>query len=190
MKPVSTFQEVQKALQELFNFRDTFRTRDQDLAGKRIRNAAPAIQKGDYVTLEQIPTVQETPQILYSRYYSIPWSIDGTPTITDEVVKFPVGNGREGIPHQVILTARNAPSGGPLTINLNVRTIDAVTDLDVDTEILNSDLSLPDGETRRVYSSKFISGIQNLQNLSEAWPVIKAVNGASGVTIVLVVKLF
>jgi hypothetical protein len=54
MRQVNNLQDVQVVLKEVFDFMDSFRTRDFILKGRRIRGAAPSEKDDDYVIRKEL----------------------------------------------------------------------------------------------------------------------------------------
>lgn len=182
--------DVQQALNELYAFKDSQTVRDINLAGRRVVGAGPGRKAGDYATFEQLPSV-DIPEIQHKdQFYTIVFSKDATITTGEILAPYVFGYGREGIPHQVWVQSLTPPGGGPLSVNIQYTAIDTQTLLDVDTIILDDNLELPDGQTRRVFSSTFITGSPKFQRLAWIRPLIISANAAANVSIGIVVKRF
>lgn len=204
MRAIKTLEDAAIVLRELSNWKDQVSTKGMDLKGSKITNAGRATDASDYVRLDQLsggtaaaaPSTQSfatvtrvEKQATAPQYYTIVFSKDGDVDAGDTIPSFIVGNGREGIPHQLWLMCRQAPNGGVLSINVTVRTIDPVTDLDVNTDLLTDPLEFPDSGVRKVYTSDFATNTPRISNLAECFPTVVESNGAGIVSIGLVVKL-
>lgn len=190
MRQVKSLADVQLALNELYSFKDSLTVRDFNLGGRRVVGAGPGRKAGEYATFEQIPTIETPTTIHKDQFYAIVWERDSTLTTGQLIPPYVFGYGREGIPHQVWVQALTPPSGGPLSINIQYTAIDTQTDLDTDTIILDDDLELSDGQTRRVFSSTFITSVPKFQRLAWVRPLIISANASAFVSIGLVVKRF
>ena len=91
---------------------------------------------------------------------------------------FVVGLGRLGTPLEVKVYAVNAPSGGPLQLNI---TIDGVT-------LLAAPISIASGLNGPVTSTNFVGSPPPLNYNSLVLPVVVSGNGATLVTLELVVQ--
>jgi hypothetical protein len=189
-KQIKTLEDAQKAINELYNRLELQRTKDWDFTGLKIKNAGDGVDPTDYVTLQQLPSLKNQ-EVIDNDYYTIVFSKDGIVTTGEESPGFIIGNGREGVPTQVWVVCEpgNEPSGGPLTINVSWTYIDAITGLDVTTNLLSVDLSLPSATSQRVFSSNFISPAPRLGNGAKINKVIVAGNNAGYVSVGLVVKV-
>lgn len=189
MRPIKTLSDAELVLRDLTNWKSRMTTQDLDMGGRRIVNVGAARSSTDVPSLSQIPPPTKIEsQRRRELFYTFVYATDAAVSVDQVIPAFIIGNGREGIPHQVWVMARVPPSGGPLSINLNIRTID-IDDNDVDTALLPIDLDFPDGGVRKVYTSTFTDPAPVLGNLIECWPTISAANGAECVSIGVVVKV-
>lgn len=176
MRIVKDIPDIQRALNELFGWKDKLTTKPWDFHQLRITNAAPALDPNDYVILSQIPTpVAQTPGRVPP--YTIVFTPPGVITVGTGA-PFVAGRGRSGIPIQVWLAAQNKPTSGPLSINININ----------GTQLLSTDLTMNPGDDSPVISSTFASSIK-LPYLGTMVPLISSVGGAALVSIGVVIRL-
>jgi len=179
VRAVSSFQDVQIVLNKLLNFQNQLTTQNLDYHQLRITNAAPAVNNNDYVILSQLPTIPSTPANTQTQVVIV-FSSTGPVTVGQSSAPYTIGRGRAGgTPYEVHLAATVPPSGGPLTANLQLN----------GKNLLSADISLPAGQTTAVVSSKFVIPVPTLPYLGLIVPTITLANGASLVTISLVVQL-
>lgn len=164
---------------ELGQWKDRLSSKNQDLKGLKIQNAGDATDPGDYVTLRQLH--QLLPDNMNpDQHFSIPFSSVGVVSIGQVSAPFIVGSDRVGNPTAIsvaVPSISQAPSGGPLIVNLTLNGVD----------MLATPLTLNVGEEGAIFSSQFISPLPKLAVGYKIVPKIIAAGGASFVTIQLYV---
>lgn len=189
MRVVRNIPDVQRALNELFDQYDKLKGKNLDLNGRKVQNASPATKNGEYVTFEQLPTFNQTPVRHKDQFFTVVWDKDGTVTDDEFTPTYIVGNGREGVPHQVWLVAEGAPDTD-LTINVQYTYYDSMSGDENPTmvDLLKVDLKLPASTTKRVWSSTFFDPVPLLGNMGKLQGHIVLGGNASVVSIGLVIK--
>jgi hypothetical protein len=188
MKQFKTLDDAQKVINELYNTIEALKTKDQDRRGLKLSNNGDGTDPGDYVTLRQITKKQQEPDTEF-RYRTFVWSKDGVVTSGEDSPAYIVGSGIDGcIPHQVWVCCEpgHEPSGGDLVINVAWTRYDSGGSPTI-SNLLDSDLHLPVGTNRRVFSSAF----DNTPQLGQGAKVNKVITTGSAtgfVSIGLVVK--
>lgn len=177
MRTVKDIPDIQRALNDLFAWKDRLVTGNWDMKRLRITNASPGIESNDYATVSQLPAIVPVPPVKLI-HYTIVFSPAGVITI-GEGAPFVAGRGRTGIPIQVWLAATNKPTSGPLSCNVNIN----------GNALLDSDLTMNPGDDSPVISSIFIASSPRVPYLGSVTPVISAVGGASLVSIGVVLQL-
>lgn len=179
MREIDNLKDARVIVKELSQWKDRISSKNQDLKGLKIQNAGDATDPGDYVTLRQLssllPTIT-TP----NQHFSIPFSSVGVVSVGQISAPFIVGSDRVGNPSAIsvaVPTMAQAPTGGPLTINLTLNGID----------MLAVPLVLNTGTEGPIFSSQFISPLPKLAVGYKIVPKIIAAGGASFVTIQLYV---
>lgn len=177
MRIVKDLPDVQRALNELFAWKDKLITRPWDFHQLRITNASPGVDPNDYAIMSQLPKI---PAAVPQRVppYTIVFNPTGIITI-GRGAPFIAGRGRSGIPIQVWLAAQNKPTSGPLSINIEIN----------GQQLLDNDLTMNVGDTSPVISSTFVSSSQKVPYLGTVTPLISAVGGAALVSIGVVMQL-
>lgn len=179
MRQVTNFQQVQIVLNQLLNFQSSLQSQNWNLKGLRITNAGPAVNQNDYVILSQLPTQQSTSGQTQTTV-TIVFSSTGPVSVGVSSAPYIVGRGRAGgTPYEVTMVAIVPPSGGPLTANLQLN----------GNNLLENPISLPAGQLTPVASSNFVNPCPILPYLGTLIPIIVTANGASLVTVSLVVQL-
>ena len=64
MTKIRTLEDAQKAINELFQFVDSMKSRNIDLTGRRIINAGASRDENDYVTREELGLIKSEVNIL------------------------------------------------------------------------------------------------------------------------------
>lgn len=176
MRTINSLADVQIVLRDLLNWKSAQQTKNQDLHGLRITNAGDGVDPGDYATLRQVQSSSQSSQNV-DQFYTIVWATNSL--ITGQLVPaWETGKGRDGLPHEVWLKCRTAPSGGDLEVQF---TIDG-------TNLLSSPITIPNGGTTKVFSSSFVSPVPKVGEHSEILPVIVNNAGAGVISFGLVVK--
>ena len=179
MRQVTSFQQVQIVLNQLLNFQSSLQSQNWNLNGLRITNAGAAQNSNDYVILSQLPTIPASGGTTQTTV-TIVFSSTGPVSVGASTAPYIVGRGRAGAtPYEVTMVATVPPSGAPLTANLQLN----------GTNLLANDISLPAAQTTPVASSNFVNPCPILPYLGTLVPTITAANGASLVTISLVIQL-
>lgn len=179
MRIVKTMADVQKALNELFDWKQSFGNFPKgnlNLNGNRITNAGKGISKSDYVILDQIPVIPSPQQPVASILYTITWnppdgSINGTIS-----PPFRIGVGRSGSPYQCWVDTVVAPTSD-FTFNIQYQGVN----------LLSTDLKLPAGQLSAT-TSTFTTPIPFLSQQTNLKIVLTSDNSSSGMTIGLVVQ--
>lgn len=171
--------DIQRALNELFGWKDKLTTKPWDFHQLRITNAAPATDPNDYVILAQVPVVPK--QIATSvPPYTIVFESGTVVTAGLKVsAPFVAGRGRTGRPTQVWLWATNPPTSGPLAINVQIN----------GQQLLANDLVLNVGDLVPAISSTFVVPNQKIGYLSVVNPTVTSVGGAGLIAIGIVTQL-
>lgn len=177
MRTIRDLRDAQLAITELLDWKERFQTKDLDLRQLRIRNAAPGVNPDDYVTVSQLPEFKPV-EFDKTSYHTIVFSKDGVVSDTDIIPWYIVGRERDGVPVEVIVTARTAPSSGNLSINLQLN----------GNYILTDPIVLSSGQTGPIRSSSFINPLPILGYEHKLNPVILLAGGAGSVTVELVIR--
>jgi hypothetical protein len=179
MRQIKDIQGARIVGKELGQWKDRISSKNQDLKGLKIQNAGDASEPGDYVTLRQLhellPNISSPDQ-----HFSIPFSSVGVVSIGQISAPFIVGSDRVGNPTAIsvaVPSITQAPSGGPLTVNLTLNGAD----------MLATPLILNSGAEGPVTSSQFITPLPKLAVGYKIVPKIITANGAAFVTIQLYV---
>lgn len=178
MRVAKNLDDVNIILKQILDRNATKDTKDNDMRGLRIKNASPAVDPGDYVTLSQL--TQATSKAPVSNdYFSIPMSSTGVVVVGALSAPFNPGTGRTGKLYEVLVAATVAAVSQDLKVNVQLNGV----------SILKNDLTLPIGQTNAVASSDFINPLPMVGKLSSIVPVITQADGTSAlVTITLVVQ--
>lgn len=189
MRSIVTLDDVKIVLRELTDWKDKLTTKAWDLHGLQIKNGGSATDPADFVVLSQIPTIVAQQASINTNIYTQVWTDSGAVSITDNIPAFVAGKGREGIPTQIWVFARQPPSSGPLTIQVMYGPIfDGMGHQIGDKAMLQTPLSLPQGQTVPAATSKFVSPMQKMAGLAYCYPVIQAAGSAGVVSIGMVVN--
>ena len=179
MRQVKTFEDVQIVLRELLDWKTRVSTKDWDFHQLRIKNASPGVDQNDYVTLSQLQNAVPA-AVPSNKTYTQVFSSSGTVLTGDMIPGFVVGLGRGGIPNQVWIAARVAASSSDLQVNISI---------DGNLLLLNP-ITLPIGQTAKVFSSTFVSPTPKLAIGATVFPEIIQGDGiVSIVSVGLVVNL-
>lgn len=172
--------DVQKALNELFDWKSRMQSQNIDLSGRRIINAGPGVASTDYATVGQIPIIPtqivQTPTLYYTIVFNPP---DACPANTISP-PFQIGTGRGGNPTQVWVQATVAPTGAAVTVNFMYNGVN----------LLPTDITLPIGQTQ-VQTSTFNNPTQLMGTGSQVQMVVTSANtavGLSGGVVILVTQ--
>lgn len=179
MREIDNLKDARVIVKELSQWKDRISSKNQDFKGLKIQNAGDATDPGDYVTLRQLQ--QLVPNIITpDQHFSIPFSSVGAVSVGQTSAPFIVGSDRVGNPSAISIAVPSiaqAPTSGPLTVNLTLNGID----------MLSVPLTLNVGEEGAKFSSQFISPLPKLAVGYKIVPKIVAAGGASFVTIQLYV---
>jgi hypothetical protein len=176
---VKDIPDIQRALNDLFGWKDRLSTKPWDFHQLRITNAAPGVDPNDYAILSQIPTVPKqvaAPVPPYTIVFESGTIITAGSNVSPGFVAY---RGRTGIPLAVWVWATNLPTTGPLTVNVQIN----------GQQLLDSDLSLNVGDTVPAVSSTFAAPNQKLPYLGIVKPIIVAAGGAGLASIGVVIQL-
>jgi hypothetical protein len=179
MRKVNNLADAEIILKELSQWKDRLNSKNQDFKGLKIQNAGAATEPNDYVILSQVQQLV-TPSITQDQHFSIPFSTSGPVSIGQLSAPFIVGTDRVGNPSSIsvaVPAVAQAPTSGPLTINLAMN----------GTNLLVDNLVLPVGMEGPVSSSAFVSPLPKLAAGNKLVPVIITAGGASFITIQLYV---
>lgn len=179
MREVKTLDDARIVIKELAQWKDRISSKNQDFKGLKIQNAGDATEPQDYVTLKQLVNTINN-NLNNNQHYSIPFSCPGNVTANQISPPFIVGQDRVGVPTAIsvaVPTITQAPNIGDLIINIQLN----------GSNMLSSDLHLPNGSAGPVFSSQFVSQVPKLSVGAILVPVIIQGGGASYVTIQLYV---
>lgn len=176
MRQVKNFADVNIVLKQLLDWQSQMQTKDQDLHQNRIRNAAPGLTKGDYVTFEQLPTIQPTSPTK-DQHLKIEFSSIGAVSVGQLSAPYIVGNDRVGSPTEVWVYATTAPTTNA-TFNISLN----------GTNILVTDVTLPAGSNGPVKVTNFVTPIPMFGVGSVVLPIVTAAGGASFVSLSIQIK--
>lgn len=184
MRYAKDLKDTNIMLKELFDFKDSFLKNDLDLRGHKIINTAPGSSARDVITFDQLPVIPEPPKE-QDKFYTIVFSTTGPISVGDKIsAPFIVGKGREGIPYAVQVASTVAPTTGFLAVNLTIN----------GKQLLTTDLIQNNTTNGPVASSSFVAGAGSEGGFFKlgyqvvVLPTCSAANGASLVTIQLIVK--
>jgi len=189
MRAVRGFEDVSIILKEVFDWKDRLSTKDWDFRGLRIKNAAPAVDPNDYVTLKQLKnepvSIRHNPQ-----HFTIVWTKE-TPTIDDVPEAYCFGPGREGSPVELWVVARGAPTSDDLSINIEYSQSGILNDPLKRVLLLPTlePLVLLQGQSLRVFTSTFRNPVPKFSRHDVIYPTLLSIGGATSVSIGLVVKV-
>lgn len=146
MRKVSSIPDIQKVLNQLLDNQNLKNTKDNDFKGLRIKNASPAVDQNDYVTLSQLQAATQPPSTP-SATYTMVFSRD-SPGDGDQSPPYNAGTDRDGTIIDTWIAATAAPTSDchvNFTINGN--------------NLLSTDIILPLGITGPVHSAQIVSPI-------------------------------
>lgn len=189
MRIVKSIPDIQKVLNELLDWKSAIQTKDIDLTGRRIRNANTSIDANDYVTRKELPpSFPDIPNIP-DQYYTIEWSNAGVVNTGDLIESQIIGQFRSSTPVECWLNAEVVPVGADLTINLQLYQRKPDDTYDTPFDILDVDLTLPDGSLTTMVSTRtLITPPPKLGQYAKIQPIIVSGGSAACVSIGLVVK--
>lgn len=146
VRKVSSIPDIQKVLNQLLDNQNLKNTKDNDFKGLRIKNASPAVDQNDYVTLSQLQAATQpptTPSVTYTMVFSRDTPVDG-----DQSPPYNAGTDRDG----TIIDTWIAATGAPVSdchVNWKINGVN----------LLTTDVILPSGTTGPVHSSQISSPI-------------------------------
>lgn len=168
---VKTMADVQKALNELFDWKQSQQSQNINMSGRRIINAGNGVAPTDYATVGQLPVVTspviQTPTLYYTIVFNPP---DACPAGTISP-PFQIGTGRGGNPTQAWVQATGAPAGTAVTVNFMFNGVN----------LLPMDITLAVGATQ-AYTQTFNSPTQLLAVASQVQMIVTSANTATGLS--------
>lgn len=184
MRVIRTLPDVQRALNELFDWQAKLQSKDHDMRGLRIKNASPGIDPNDYATVSQLPKLSDEKKFT-GQDFAIVFSSTGSVTVgVDFCAPYSVGRGREGIPVEAHIAATVAPSTSALKGNILINGVEIF-----DESVNPYPLTLSTGDFGPVISSAFIPGVPHVGYGFKVEPKIVAADDVvSLVSIILVVR--
>ena len=170
-------QDVQKAFNELFDWKAKLDASNWDLKGKRITNAGTSKDPSDYVTKSELPVFTQTPTPANAILYTITFNPPDGAAANSISPPFRVGVGRSGSLYQAWVAVTGAPTGSNLTVNFQYNGVN----------ILATDLVLAVGAFSAVTSS--FAGSLTLAQGAAVTMILTSANSAMGVTGGVVVQI-
>lgn len=184
MRVVKTIPDVQKALNELFSFKDQITSKALDLTGRQIKNGASATDPTDFVIKSDLPVATTSNGVV--RYeYTIVFSKDN-PTDDDFSPPFLIGLDRDGLPCEIWLSALGFPNSGNLAIDVLIDREDGLGGISVlpPTEYL----TIKNSGTQSVWTSKFVEQYPKLPLRAKLYVHIITAGGAEFVSVGVIVR--
>lgn len=170
VRVVKTMADVQKALNELFDWKSQQQSSNIDLHGRRIINAGRSQAPTDYVTKQELITtaagVVGQPPVFYTITFNPP---DGAPSGSISP-PFRIGTGRSGNPTQCWIQVNGAPTS-VLTCNFQYNGVN----------LLAADLSLGIGLFSAM-SATFTLPVQLMAQDNPVTMILTSANTATGIT--------
>jgi hypothetical protein len=179
MRIVKTMSDVQKALNELFDWKQKMQSTNWDISGRRIINAGSSQAPTDYVIKAELQSAiagsVNVPTVFYTATFNPP---DGVATGAISP-PFVIGRGRGGNATQAWVAATGASTTTPITCNFQYNGVN----------ILSTDLSLPIGQTAMVESAAFVIPTQLMAQGGSLTMIMTSANTATGVTGGVVIQI-
>lgn len=189
MRIVKSIPDIQKVLNELLDWKSSQTTKDIDLTGRRIRNAATSLDRDDYVTRKELPPPFPAIPTIPDQIKTIEWSKEGTVETGDLIESHVIGLYTSSTPIECWLNAEVVPAGSDLTINIQLYQMNPDGTYADPFSILDSDLSLPDGSLTTMVSTRtLITPNPRLGQYAKVQPIIINGGNAACVSIGLMVK--
>lgn len=174
---IRTMADVQKAFNELFDWKSAQQSQNINLNGRRIINAGISINPTDYVTKKELQTAVQGSVSVSPVYYTITFNPPDGASSGSISPPFRIGIGRSGNPNQVWIQCNVAPAAD-VTFNLQYN----------GNNLLTTDLKLAMGDLSAVVSN-FVVPTPLLAQGNPVNVVFTSANVAQGVTIGLVVSV-
>ena len=188
MRIVKNIPDVQRAITDLYTHIDRLNSKNLNLNGRKVQNASPATRKGEYVTLEQLPSV-DVPKVIHrDQHFTIVFDKDGTVNDGDITPGYIFGFERMGVPYQFWVSCEAPPTSDDLTVNCRYTIYNPSDNTPTENNLLSDDLVLTKNTTLRVFSSKFASPIPFLGFGCKVNGLVVKGGGAAVVTMGLVIK--
>lgn len=180
MRVVKSFQDVNIALRELYDFKERFDAKIIDFKGRRIANVGAGVQPTDVAILSQLPTITAAAeQKVKDQIYTIMFSKDSALTDLNLAPAFTIGTGKEGIPIEVWINAETPPSPGNLICNPTFNGI----------PILSLPIEFAPTDTSPIFSSSFVDPVPVFGAQGKVLPGIITANNAALFSMGIVMKV-
>lgn len=188
MRIVKSIPDVQKALNELFNYVDRDKSKTLDMKGRQIKNGAPSTDPSDFVTRSELSGSSQSWGV--TKYeYTIVFSKD-SPTDDDFSPPFFIGLERDGFPAEVWLSPLRFPNSADLTIDILVDYEDGDDPVSIlpmgDTE--TEYLTIKNGDLKSVWTSKFRDPYPKFPLRAKFYVHVVTAGGAEMISIGVIVK--
>lgn len=177
MRIVKSFDDVNIVIKPIQDFISLFSTKDFDRRKLRLKNNGDAVDPQDYVTLHQLESSTQavaTPD----QFFTVVFSNQGVPNVGSAFPNWVTGINRDGIPIEIWGMTQGGAVAGSFVFNVLLNGV----------ALLTSSISIGAGIVTPVHSSSFINPIPKLGKYSTMVPTIVSANGASNISIGVVVK--